>query len=86
MQPNADSSTADAVLDLGETACGSLIMQIFERVGSLRPGQILEVRAYDRGALEDVPAWCRMTGHLLLRADASPQGGPARFLIQKKSA
>ncbi|EKN64519.1 SirA-like domain-containing protein [Schinkia azotoformans LMG 9581] len=29
-------------------------------------GQVIKVISYDLGAVEDVPAWCRMQGHELL--------------------
>lgn len=74
----------DAVLDAGESGCGELTLLIFQAVRRLAPGQILEVCAYDLAAGLDIPAWCRSTGHLLLRSDVNAQ--PQRFLIRKKSA
>ena len=39
------------------------MLQAIKRLG---PGDILEVRSIDPGVREDLPAWCRMTGHELL--------------------
>jgi tRNA 2-thiouridine synthesizing protein A len=76
---------ADIVLDAGETACGDLVMQIFQQMKALQPSQVLEVIAYDPGAREDIPAWCRQTGNTLLSVDLqTEQPVPIRFLIQKK--
>ena len=36
------------------------------RMSTLRPGQVLRLVARDPGALEDIPAWCRLTGHTLV--------------------
>ncbi len=47
----------------------------------LAPGQVLEVIGYDRGALEDIPAWCRLTHNPLLAVDRCR---PAHFFIQKR--
>lgn len=81
---NHSREQADAVLDMGEAACGALIMTIFDRIGALAPGQTLAVRAYDRGAFEEVSAWCRMTGHALLSAQPGQPGSASLFLIRKK--
>jgi len=32
----------------------------------MRVGQVLRLVARDPGALEDIPAWCRLTGHMLV--------------------
>jgi tRNA 2-thiouridine synthesizing protein A len=32
-------------------------------------GQVLRLIARDPGAPADIPAWCRMTGHTLLREE-----------------
>ena len=44
------------------------------------PGAVMEVIAHDPAAPEDLPAWCRLTGHRLVRA-AHPN-----YLIQRKGA
>jgi tRNA 2-thiouridine synthesizing protein A len=72
---------SNVILDAGETACGELILLIFQKMKTLRPGQILEVIGFDPGAQVDVPAWCRQTGNALLSFTA---GSPAHFIIRKK--
>ena len=56
-----------AVCDGGDQGCGGglllLMLQAMKRLGT---GDILEVRSTDPGVREDLPAWCRMTGHELL--------------------
>lgn len=73
----------DVTLDAGETGCGELILLIFQTMKTLSPGQNLEVMAYDLAAETDIPAWCRMTGNLLLAQNTETQ--PKRFLIQKSN-
>jgi len=73
---------ADTTLDAGETGCGELILLIFQKIKTLAPGQTLEVLAYDLAAETDIPAWCWMTGNLLLLQNIETQ--PKRFLIQKQ--
>jgi tRNA 2-thiouridine synthesizing protein A len=72
---------ADMTLDAGETGCGELTLLIFQTMKTLCSGQTLEVIAYDLAAETDIPAWCRMTGNLLLAQNTQSQ--PKRFLIQK---
>jgi tRNA 2-thiouridine synthesizing protein A len=36
---------------------------------AMRPGQVLRLVALDSGAPEDLPAWCRLTGHTLQAAN-----------------
>jgi TusA-related sulfurtransferase len=42
------------------------IVQTAERVKSLQVGEVLEVLADDRGIENDMPAWCKATGHEFL--------------------
>lgn len=55
--------------DAGDAACGELALALRNRVRRLAPGDCIELITKDPGAPEDVPAWCRLTGHVLLSAD-----------------
>lgn len=67
-------------LDAGQTACGELLVLLHLQLRVMREDEVLHVVGYDRGAIQDIPAWCRMTGHRLLSVrDARP----AHFFIQK---
>jgi len=39
------------------------------RLLPLVPGTMFRLRATDPAAPEDIPAWCRMTGHALVSAN-----------------
>ncbi len=56
----------DAEWDAGNMGCGELVMKLRLRLQAMKPGQILKLRASDDGAPEDLPAWCRLTGHELV--------------------
>jgi len=73
----------DVIYDAGPASCGELIMNIYLKMKQLEVGQVMEVIAYDLGAVEDVPAWCRMQGHTLLYSE---QDGllESHFFIQKE--
>lgn len=52
--------------DAGNLACGDLLLQLRQRVRSLPPSSVLVLISRDPGAVEDIPAWCRLTGNRLL--------------------
>jgi tRNA 2-thiouridine synthesizing protein A len=55
--------------DAGPLGCGELVLELRVRMLALGAGERLRLIASDPGAPEDLPAWCRMTGHRLLSAD-----------------
>ena len=55
--------------DAGDMGCGDLVLELRLRLNSLEPGEIFKLYARDPGAREDLPAWCRLTGHTLLCAE-----------------
>lgn len=55
--------------DAGAMACGELVLALRVRLNTLPPGAVLRVRATDPAAPEDLPAWCRLTRHALVRAE-----------------
>ncbi|MSU63625.1 MAG: sulfurtransferase TusA family protein [Pedosphaera sp.] len=59
-------------------ACGELVLQLRLRLMALSPGEIFQLCARDPGAPQDLPAWCRLTGHRLVRAE------PPTYWIQRK--
>ncbi|NDJ60002.1 MAG: sulfurtransferase TusA family protein [Chloroflexi bacterium] len=75
---------ADATLDAGVTSCGDLVLLMVRQMRAMNAGQVLHVVAYDRGALEDLPAWCRMTNNPLRHQVVSKDSAkPLHFYIQK---
>jgi TusA-related sulfurtransferase len=72
----------NAVCDGGDQGCGGglliLILQAMKRLGS---GDVLEIRSTDPGVREDLPAWCRMTGHVLLAQQEGEQRN--RYFVRK---
>ena len=45
------------------------VIRTQERVATLPVGSVVEVLCTDRGALQDIPAWCRVHGHAYLGAE-----------------
>ena len=56
----------DAEWDAGDMGCGELVLELRSRIADLKPGQILKLTARDSGAPADIPAWCRLTGQVLV--------------------
>ena len=50
-------------LDVRNLLCPMPVIRTQDRVKALNTGDILEVRCTDPGALNDIPAWCRIHGH-----------------------
>ncbi len=70
--PPADASGGIDVAgewDAGEMGCGEVIILLRARMRQLAPGAVFKLTARDLGAPEDIPAWCRLTGRRLLRAE-----------------
>ncbi|MFQ6014089.1 MAG: sulfurtransferase TusA family protein [Anaerolineae bacterium] len=57
---------ADAVLDAFGVLCPVPIIMTAKKIKELEVGQVLEVLSTDPGIREDMPAWCRQTGHQYL--------------------
>lgn len=55
--------------DAGDMGCGELIMALRNRLKAMPSGSVLRLIARDPGAIEDLPSWCRLTGHVLVRAE-----------------
>lgn len=54
------------ILDARNLLCPLPVIRAQDRVATLAPGDILEVRCTDPGALHDIPAWCRINGHAVV--------------------
>jgi tRNA 2-thiouridine synthesizing protein A len=59
----------DREWDAGDLGCGELVIELRFRLKAMRPGQVIRVHATDTGAVEDLPAWCRMTRDILRHHD-----------------
>lgn len=78
MPPAAAEPPFDVAWDAGDAGCGDLVMELRRWLQPLRPGQVLKLAAKDPGAPEDLPAWCRLTGHALVASN------PPFYWIRRK--
>lgn len=75
----AEAVSEDAVFDAGPMGCGEIVLELRFLLAPMAPGARLRVIATDAGVREDLPAWCRMTGHTLLSAQ------PPTYVLQRRS-
>lgn len=54
------------VLDARGLLCPMPVIKTQNQALQLAPGDTLEIIATDPGALNDIPAWCRVNGHKLV--------------------
>lgn len=70
--------------DAGAMGCGELVIDLKLRLDALPAGTVFELVCDDPGAEEDIPAFCRMTGHALLAREAAPGSGRPLFRIRRR--
>jgi len=56
-------------LDARRLLCPMPVIKVQDAIAKLEMGDILDVVCTDPGALHDVPAWCRVHGHKIIRAE-----------------
>lgn len=67
-------------LDVRGLLCPLPVIRTQERIKTLAEGDELEVLASDPGTMHDIPAWCRVHGHRLLKS--TRQESAFRFRIR----
>lgn len=78
--PEGSTPAEEADWDAGGMGCGDLVLELRLRLSRLAPGGVLRVNATDPGAPEDIPAWCRLTGHALVEQN------PPVYRIRRKES
>ncbi len=74
-----------ARFDGGNLDCGSgLLLQIRRHIDPLQPGEILEIRSTEPSVSEDLPAWCRLTGNVLVSLRHDRDAAAWTFLIARQ--
>ncbi len=74
----ATPDVEEVAWDAGAIGCGELALALRMKLLPLPPGSVVAVTATDPAAPEDVPAWCRLTGHTLVSAS------PPVYRIRRK--
>ena len=53
-------------LDARNLLCPLPVIRVQEKVKTLSSGDVLQVLCTDPGAMNDIPAWCRINGHKVI--------------------
>ena len=76
-------SPPDATVEARGVLCPVPIIRLARAASSLPPGSLVELLTDDPAAEFDVPAWCRLRGHQLVRSEpieeptpVEPESGP----------
>jgi len=72
---------ADATLDCVGLYCPMPIVKAAQKIKEMKPGEVLEVLADDKGIKLDMPAWCQTTGNECLAIEES--GGEIKVYVRK---
>ena len=72
---------ANQSLDCVGLYCPMPIVKTAERIKKLKPGEVLEVVANDKGIKLDMPAWCQATGHEFLGMEE--ESGEIKVYVKK---
>ena len=69
-------------LDARNLLCPMPVIRVQNAMESLAPGDVIEVLCTDPGAMNDVPAWCRVNGHEVLEAVEDAGADEIRITIR----
>lgn len=82
MPDDLTAIVADALFDGGDLDCGSgLILLIRDAMCQVPVDGVLEMRSRERTVSDDLPPWCRMSGHEYLGKLAGD--GHTRYFVRK---
>jgi len=68
-------------LDASRMMCPMPVIRTQDKIAELEIADTLEVTCTDPGALNDIPAWCRINGHEVIAA--SEQDGQVVITVKK---
>lgn len=75
---------ANQVLDCKGLACPMPIVRTKKAMDALKPGEVIEMQATDKGSLADIQGWAKNTGHQYL--GTIHEGDVLKHYIRKSSA
>jgi tRNA 2-thiouridine synthesizing protein A len=58
------------VIDCQRLLCPMPVIRVQDRAAELQAGDLLTAVCTDPGALQDIPAWCRINGHEVVAAES----------------
>lgn len=74
---------ADRVLVCEKLSCPMPVIRTKKTLEEMEPGQVLEVRATDKGSVADLPTWAKRAGHQYI--GVKEENGVYRHFLRKAS-
>lgn len=59
------------LLDCQRLLCPMPVIRVQDRAAELQAGDLLTAVCTDPGALQDIPAWCRINGHQIVATETA---------------
>lgn len=56
-------------IDVKRLLCPLPVIRLGEMIETIEQGDLIEMLATDPGVLHDIPAWCKVHGHRLIKID-----------------
>ncbi|MBN2349140.1 MAG: sulfurtransferase TusA family protein [Bacteroidales bacterium] len=69
-------------VDARGTACPGPLLEAKKAIGTIKPGDIMEVLSADEGTKVDIPKWCTKQGHEYI--GTVEESGYFRIFLKKK--
>jgi TusA-related sulfurtransferase len=69
-------------VDARGTACPGPLLEAKKAIGTIKPGDIMEILSADEGTRVDIPKWCGKQGHEYL--GTIEESGYYKILLRKK--
>jgi tRNA 2-thiouridine synthesizing protein A len=80
-QRGGEGAPPALIIDALGRRCPVPVIMLAEQIGDVQPGELVEVLADDAVAQTDVPAWCGLKAHELVRLEERPAGWS--FLVRR---
>ncbi len=72
------------VVDARGSACPGPLLEAKKGIGSVKIGEVLEIRSSDKGTRNDIPIWARKVGHEFLGSLEADEGYDRLFVRRGK--
>lgn len=60
---------SEETLDCHRLLCPMPVIRVQDRVAQMQTGDLLTAVCTDPGAMQDIPAWCRINGHQVISTE-----------------